>query len=212
MRKFKFYIILDYNVTEKTAVFIYGDYQHLDGDGNANITTVYSLRGGFKTFTTDKFTLRAGVGTMFSEVDTLNGTGTNSDTSFNFYAQGGWHTSEKIELVASARNFMKVASDVRNNAREITEFSVGTNYNISKSLRLNATGAYAVDEYVNQVAYNGDFRTRKMKMWMGRARLTYTPPVDYLAVYIEGQYSYVDDDLYEDYEQYRVSVGVKLWY
>ena len=203
---------LFYNVTDKTSVFIYGAYEYIDSDGNQNVTHVYSLRGGANLVATDKSTIRSGVGVMTSQVDTPDGTGTAMDTSFNFYLSAKWKVSEKTTVFASARNYMKPTSDAQNNAMQSNEFSLSTNYNITDAYKVNVTGAYALNRYVNQVNYGGESIDQETKLWLFRARLTYTPPMNYFSLYIEGRLNYVVDNVSTGYEQYLVTGGLKFWY
>ncbi len=203
---------LAYKVTDKTALFVYGDYELLDSDGNDDATIVYALRVGAKTLTTDKLTFRAGAGTIWYKVDNGPGADAESDAEFNFNAQAAWQATPKISIVASARNYLRIAADSADNAKDATEFSLGGNYRLSDSISLSLTGAYSMTEYINPIMIGGNLIDREQDIWMMRTRLTYTPPAQFISFYLDAQYNTVDDNSGDDYDQLRLGAGVRLRY
>ena len=201
---------LAYDATDKTAIFAFGNYEILDSDGNDDPIDVYELRLGAKTRTTAKLTFRAGAGVMWYDVD--DGGSSSNESAFNFNLMGAWQLTERLDLVASARNYLRVTVDAADNAKDANEFTLGGNYQYSDKISLSLTGGYAMNEYVNRVLSNGSLVTREQDIWMLRARCEYKPPIKLVSFYVDGEYNVVEDNVSDDYDQVRVGVGVKLRY
>lgn len=204
---------LAYRVTDKSAVFVEGGYTESDSDGNASKTEFRSLRAGAKTVATDKVTLRAGFGMSQAEADSGPDGGTSTTENFNFDVSGSWKATEKLSFALGARNGVSSTADAANNSKEVTEFSLSGNYNFTAAWLLNLTGGYTIDEYANPVPTEKGFDVnREQEIWLFRARLSYTPPADFMTIYADAQLNMVDDNAGDEYEQYRITIGVRFWY
>ncbi len=197
----------DYDITEKSALYLQVGLGLQDGDGNDGQGESYNALLGVKSRRSDKLRAQAALGVI----------GLNSDdadfSELGFAGSLAWRATEKIELDAEAEREIQPASIARNNYHIITTAKAGVGYYVLTQLKLSAILAYRNFDLENPYIFEGEPRHKEEDNWTGILRLDYQAPAEFLKVFLEGKYneqSATIDQL--DYEQTVVSLGVDLTY
>lgn len=221
----------DYRLTDKTSLLLTGQYGQQESDGLDNTPDYYAIRGGVLTRSTDKLTFKGGVGVgrydRFRESAAASENGLDTDVTeeaatetdsgdaidyVSFDLAGDWDLSQKTKLQAIARNAVQPAAQYTDNAKLVTVASLGISHRLLEKFKVSATGSYRNDEYEDPVEVDTDvFIDHEDTIWAGQLRLDYEPPNEHLNIYAEAKYENRDTTLpNEDYDQLRLTVGIKL--
>ncbi len=219
----------DYRVTDKTALLLTGQYGQQESDSLLNQPDYYVLRGGFLNRATDKLTFKGGVGVgrydrfradpdkrtdvgdaLSEEEVTSSGDDTIDYVSFD--VAGDWDLSQRTKFQVMARNAVQPAAQYDDNVKLVTVASAGLSHRMLEDFRLAGTVSYRLDEYEDPVEVENDVYVDQEDTILGyQLRLDYMPPEGYLNAYVEARYEDRTTTLpNEDYDQLRLTVGVKL--
>lgn len=204
-----------YQYTDRTAVFLEGDYQILEGDALLRAVPVYALRAGLRTKSRVKLDYRISVGAKTYEHATDSTGGTWKQTwDLDFDGLMNWRYSEKLSFFGKA--WTDVGTTVQYQAPEDTRRTyaaqLGTDYAFLR--RLNAVGAisYRLDSYDFTIHYDNGLTQSRTELWQVMGRLTLSPQVNtFWKVYVESSYEVGANDL-DNYDQWLVWLGLSAWY
>ena len=216
----------DYRVTDKTALLLTGQYGQQESDSLENKPDYYVLRGGFLNRATDKLTFKGGVGVgrydRFSKKpgvdgadDVEEGVRENAGEAIDYVSfdiAGDWDLSQRTKLQLIGRNAVQPAAQYTDNVKLVTVASLGLSHRMRDKFRLAGTLSYRNDEYEDPVEIDTDvFIDQEDTIWGAQVRLDYDPPNGHLNVYLEARYEDRDTTIpNEDYDQLRLTIGVKL--
>ena len=210
-------IELRQKVTDKTSALVNGQYSEQNSDGYANDSTYYILRGGFLYEATMKMAFKgsAGYGSYDFGNKSLQGEDLNKDF-FSFDLATTWRATDKILVEAIARNSMQPAAQYEANTKEISLASLGASYDITESWILSLAGSWRYDDYIGKVQdLDNQYRYKNRTIYSGRLRLDYKPRIKFFDVYTEMTYENSDaniQDDFENYDQWRITLGLALRY
>lgn len=222
----KYQAEFDYQLTEKTAALLTGQYGVQESDALSNEPDYYVLRGGFLTRTTDKLTFKGGAGfgryDRFNASDDVRGGNVSQESVqeggedridyFSFDLAGDYDLTQRTKLQFIGRNAVQPAAQYRDNPKLVTVASVGLSHRIRDRFRLAATVSYRNDDYEDPVEVSeGTYVDQEDTIWGGQLRLDYLPPKGHLNVYAEARYENRETTLPdEDYDQLRLSIGIRV--
>lgn len=197
----------DYDVTEKSALYLQVGLGIQDGDANDGQGESYNALVGVKSRRSDKLRAQAALGVIGLQSDDAD------FTELGFAGELAWRATEKIELDAAAEREIQPASIARNNYHTITTVKAGVGYYVMTQLKLSAIAFYRNFDLENPYFFEGEDRHKEEDNWTAILRLDYQAPAEFLKVFLEGKYneqSATIDQL--DYAQSVVSFGVNLTY
>lgn len=219
-------IELDYQLTDKTAALLTGQYGQQDSDALSNDPDYYVVRGGFLNRTTDKMTFKGGVGAGSYDrfrkseaalqdtdvADEIADEGDGSIDYLSFDVAGDWDLSQRTKLQILGRNAVQPAAQYTDNAKLVTVASVGLSHRFLEKFRLAGTVSYRNDDYEDPVEVDTDvFIDQEDTIWGGQVRLDYDPPNGHINVYAEAKYEDRETNIPDqDYNQLRLTLGLRL--
>jgi len=195
-----------HDMTDKTAgkVKIGANFQ--SSDANVKDGTCVSALFGVKSRQTEKLTGEAGIGVM-------NLSGEDEATRLAFDAGADWKATEKVNVFMNARNGFEPSVLDENNYNLTTRATLGAKWAFVESFSLMGSGAYARNDYLNDVVVSGESMTKQDDTLTGTVRLTYNAPSKYLKIYLEGKYEDKNSTLdSNDYDQTQVTIGALCSY
>jgi hypothetical protein len=205
-----------YRLTEKTMGILTAQFSAQNSDGFTNSPVYYVVRPGFLYRLTEKTSVKAGFGVEYYDFGDTSSEGEDLDkTIFSFDVAGSYAATEKLFLQVSGRNSIQPATQYRANTKQVTLLSAGTAYDMTQSWRLSLAASFRQDDYIGRVRVGDELRSKLREHVGGRARVEYRPRKRFYDIYLETTYEDVDDNLEDDYENYfqwRVSLGVSLRY
>jgi hypothetical protein len=204
-----------YRYTDKTYLFLEGDYQLLDGDALSKEVPVYALRVGLRTKPRVEIDYRVSVGVKTHE----HATDTTGDTwkqkwDFDFDGLLNWRYSEKLSFFGKA--WTDVGTAIQYQAPEDTRRTyaaqLGADYSFLRRLNAVTAVSYRLDSYDFTIHYGNDLNQDQTELWQVMGRLTLSPQVNtFWKVYVESSYEVGDNDL-DNYDQWLVWLGLSAWY
>lgn len=206
-------------ITDKTSALVNGQYGEQSSEGSTNNSTYYIARGGFQYEATKKAAFKGSAG-----VESYDSGNTNSSSSgqglsrnvFSFDMTATWQATEKIHMEAMARNDIEPSVQYRENARNITQASMGASYDITQSWVLSLAGSWRYDDYLGKVKdQNDQVQDKNATLYGGRLRLNYKTSAGFCDVYTETTYEKAKTNIEDEtgnYEQWRVAIGLNLHY
>jgi hypothetical protein len=204
-----------YRYSEKTYIFLEGNYELVDGEALTRKVPVYAVRLGFNTKPRVKLEYKVGVGVKTYEYAT-DETGDSLDRKWDIDFDGllNWRYSEKLSLFGKAWTDVGTAVQFQapENTRRTYAGQVGADYAFMK--RFNATSAlsYRLDSYDYPIDYGQNLTQEKSELWQIMGRVTMAPRSSaFWKVFVESSYELGDNDL-DTYNQWLVWVGASLWY
>ena len=217
----------DYRLTEKTSALLTGQYGQQDSDALDNEPDYYVIRGGVLTRTTDKLTFKGGVGAgsydrfrksdeaIAVDGDTADEIQTESEDTVDYVSfdvAGDWDLSQRTKLQVIGRNAVQPAAQYNDNVKIVSVASVGLSRRILEDFRLAGTISYRNDDYQDLVEIDtNEYIDQEDTIWGGHLRLGYEPQDGYLNVYVAASYEDRTTNIpNEDYDQLRLSIGLKL--
>jgi hypothetical protein len=204
-----------YRYSDKTYVFVEGEYELVDGDALSDDVPVYALRVGLRTKPRVKVDYHVAVGVKTYEHYTdTTGEDQERKWDWDFDALMNWRRSEKLSLFGKA--WTDVSSAIQENSPENTRRTytaqVGADYSFLR--RLNAVGAlsYRLDAYDFTIDFGNDLQQDKTELWQVMGRLTLSPQVNtFWKVFLESSYEIGDNEL-DNYDQWLIWLGLSAWY
>lgn len=205
-----------YRLSDRTSALLTGQYSLQDSDGFSDKSEFIILRGGLLYQVTAKTAVKAGAGVQEYDFGGESEAAQDLDsTIFNFDLAGTWEVTEKVDFEISGRNSIQPATQYDSNTKEVLLASAGFAYEVTETVSLSLAGSFRRDDYVGKVLVNEELRAKRRDLWGGRLRLGYEPRANFFDMYLEGSYEDVADNLeddYNDYEQWRLSLGLALRY
>ena len=205
-----------YRLTDKTMVLVNGEVSFQDSDGFENTPELYVVRGGLLTRTTDKTTLRAEGGLERYDFGARSAEGDDLDkTIFSYMLAGTWQATEKLYFEITGRNAIQPATQYKANTKEIALAALGGAYQWTPTIKMSLAGSFRRDDYIGRIRIGDELKTKRRQHLGGRLRLEYKPRAKFYDIFAETTYEDVDDNLEDDYENYfqwRVSLGLSLRY
>ncbi len=219
----KFQAEFDYQVTDKTAALLTGQYGIQDSDALANEPDYFVIRGGFLNRTTDKLSFKGGAGVgrydrfeaseaALEDSPDIDQSGDDTIDYFSFDVAGDYDLSQRTKLQFIGRNAIQPAAQYADNPKLVTVASVGISHRMLERFRLAATVSYRNDEYEDPVEVDTDeFVYQDDTIWGGQLRFDYLPPKGHLNLYAEARYENRETTIPgEDYDQLRLTLGVRV--
>lgn len=204
-----------YWYSEKTSIFLHGEYEVVDGDALTQDVPVYALRIGLRTRPRARLDYKISLGFKTYEHAT-DETGENREQKWDpdFDGQLNWRCTEKLSVFGKAWTDVGTAIQYQapEDIRRTYAGQVGADY--SFLTRLNAIGAvsYRLDAYDFGIDYGDGLTQEATELWQLMGRLTLTPRVNtFWKVFVESSYEVGDNDL-DNYDQWLVWLGASAWY
>lgn len=195
-----------HDMTEKTSGKVSVGANFQSSDANVEDGTYVSALIGIKSRQTEKLTGEAGIGIM-----SLSGEA--DATRFAFNAGADWKAVEKVNVFVNAKNGFEPSVLDENNYNLTTRATLGAEWAFVDSFSLMGSGAYARNDYLNDVVVNNEAVTKQDDTLTGTVRLTYKAPCKHFRVYLEGRYEDKNSTLdSNDYTQTQVTVGALCSY
>lgn len=204
-----------YRYSEKTYIFLEGEYELVDGDALTRNVPVYALRLGFNTKPRVKLDYKIGVGVKTYEHAT-DETGDTRERKWDIDFDGllNWRYSEKLSLFGKAWTDVGTAIQYQapENTRRTYAGQVGADYAFMKRFNAMSALSYRLDSYDYRIDYGQNLSQQKSELWQIMGRVTMAPRTSaFWKVYVESSYELGDNDL-DTYNQWQVWVGASLWY
>jgi hypothetical protein len=214
-----------YRVTDKSAALITGQYGIEKNKSFAKDASYLVLRGGVKTKSTDKMTLKAGLGVEEYNRDTTIVDQNNPDEKLYGGARNAnqqiisadltatWIATDKITVEVSGRTGIQSAQQYINTLNHVTVGSANAVYQLSDSTTLALTGAYRQDKYMDPVIENNTQYDRVDNRVAWLLRGDYRPLSQFMTVFGEIGYENAKSTVPDfNYNQLRLSIGVSAHY
>ncbi len=199
---------VDYGITQKTSLLLNGSYHQYtsDGDveGESNDSDGYSIAGGFGSRFTERLKYRILVGAdMYSCAD---------ETSISPSLNGSlsWMLSERWAATLATATYYQPSETGMGQAKNIWSLSAGLSYKPTERIDMNADLVYRREnsETMDDETAAKDYETDQYAV---RYRVAYWF-IRYASVYVAAEYTYQTEEISEDWERYRLSIGCMLRY
>lgn len=220
-----------YGITEKTFIIANVEYVFEQNESCVDDATALIIRGGMKTRSTDKMSLRAAVGMERyhrpltineATVLRLQGAGVGNeeanlgkvDQALSFEASGKWMITEKITIEFAGHTAIQSVPQYPNTLDLVSAGSVSAVYATRENtISLALTGSYRRDDYLNPVWEQQQEWDRLDERLAGLIRLDYLPPRQFLSLYLEGGYGQATSTIpIYQCDQSRITAGFSLRY
>ena len=200
-----------YKVTDKSAVFVLGEYSVQDTDAlpSEPVSTIW--RVGWKTKFTEKTAFKGSVGMEYYDAK-IDIPDVDSQLDMPSYDLGWiWLPTDKLSFNVSGANTIEPSSYELLNVRKVWMFGGSTAYQFTKSFMSWAGISYRKDDYQREDANYGI--VRKISAYGGKLGVRYAPPAKWYSLYVTASYEDTDSTIdVEDFDQFRLTGGVKLIY
>jgi hypothetical protein len=219
---------LSYQVTDKSAILLTGQYGDESNDSYVKDATYMVVRGGFRTKSTDKMTLKAGVGFEKYKRDTsranwkslgvvendeYTGPRKEEEQDLSLDMTATWIATDKITVEAMGRTALQSAPQYVNTVDQVGVASANAVYQLSDSTTVALTGSYRRDNYLDPVIENSVQYDRIDNRIAGLLRADYRAPAQFLTIFGEIGYEKATSTVPEfNYNQLRLSIGVSVHY
>jgi hypothetical protein len=219
---------LSYQVTDKSAILLTGQYGDENNGSYVNDATYMVVRGGFRTKSTDKMTLKAGVGIEKYTRDTSRANWKDLGVAENAVYTGPrkeetqdlsvdmtatWIATDKITVEATGRTALQSAAQYVNTVDQVGVASANAVYQLSDSTTVALTGSYRRDNYLDPVFENSILYDRLDERLAGLLRVDYRAPAQFLTIFGEISYEKATSTVPDfNYNQLRLSIGVSVHY
>lgn len=199
---------VDYGITQKTALLLNGSYQRYSSDadveGESNDSDGYSIAGGVGSRFTERLKYRILVGAnVYSYADE-----TSISPSVN--ASVSWQMSQRWAATLATATYFQPSETAQAQAKNIWTLSAGVSYKPTERIDMTADFVYrrenneTMDNESNQQDYETD-------QYAVRYRVAYWF-IRYASVYASAEYTFQTEDIYQDWERYRLSIGCLFRY
>jgi len=131
-----------YLVTDKSAMFLSGQYGLHDSDAFDGTSDAKTVHVGWRTRFTAKTSFNAGVG-----VEQFSPAGLPDREFFSFSLGWGWRPTRKWNVSVNGGNSGEPSSYERNNWRRMTTVSAGAGYTLTQKMSCSVGLAYQHDKY-----------------------------------------------------------------
>jgi hypothetical protein len=199
---------IDYGVTQKTALLLNGSYQQFSSDGNvsgeSNDSDGYSIAGGVGSRFTERLKYRILVGAnVYSYAD-------DTSISPSVNASLSWKMSERWAATLATATYYQPSETEIAQAKSIWSLSAGLSYKPTERIDMTADFVYRREnnETMDDETATKDYETDQYAL---RYRVAYWF-IRYASVYAAAEYTFQTDDLTDDWERYRLSIGCLFRY
>lgn len=199
---------VDYAITPKTGLLLDGSYQYYLSDGNlageSETSTGYSLMAGLGSRLTErvKYRFLFGANIYSFADDTTISPAVNASVS--------WQMSQRWALNLSTATYFQPSETSRGQAKNIWTLSAGVSYKPTQRIDMTADFVYRREEnetMSDQVATK-DYVTDQYAV---RYRAAYWF-IRYASVYAAAEYTLQTDEMIDDWDRFRLSLGCMLRY
>lgn len=199
---------VDYGITQKTALLLNGSYQRYSSDadveGESNDSDGYSIAGGVGSRFTERLKYRILVGAnVYSYAD-------DTSISPSVNASLSWQMSQRWAATLATATYYQPSETAQAQAKNIWSLSAGVSYKPTERIDMTADFVYrrenneTMDDESNQQDYETD-------QYAVRYRVAYWF-IRYASVYASAEYTFQSEDIYQDWERYRLSIGCLFRY
>lgn len=203
-------------LSEKSNVLLSGSYQEYASDGAIGIdnnSTGYTLQAGLGSRATERIKYRALIGASMFEyaggADQMNG--------WTYSVDANWVISRKVAASIAGSSFFQPSEQDANQAMQVYALSAGLNYNPMRRLSTRADLAFRREEGQLDVGNAGAVTDN---LYSARLRADYGPlhldaggiKVD-ANLYCGLEYTErMSDESFNEYDRYRISLGMTFRY
>jgi hypothetical protein len=199
----------DYAITPKTGFILNGSYQRYmsEGDvqGASGESDGYTLMGGFGSRFTERLKYRILIG--------ANVYSTEDETSISpaLNANINWMMSSRWALTMATATYYQPSETVQGQSKNIWSLSAGVSYKPTERIDMSLDAVYRRENcqsMYNQGVTAQDYVTDQ---YVARYRVAYWF-VKYASVYVAAEYTLQTDEIIDDWERYRLSIGCLFRY
>ena len=202
---------IGWKVTDKSQLFVQGQYGVQDAGSLANLAEYYRARLGWKTRVTGKSSFSGSAGIQLHD-DGSNESETGSDPcqqNFSFQLAGTWRPTPKLQVVLGGHNEIQPSVVDVGNTRRITTASLGVGQSLGRGFGLSYAATYRTEEY--RYTTDGLPRAREVDSVAGRIGATYAPLGRSYSFFVDASVEQDDSNIDgEDFVQTRVTAGIRL--
>jgi hypothetical protein len=199
---------IDYGITQKTALLLNGSYQQYSSDGNvsgeSNDSDGYSIAGGVGSRFTERLKYRILVGAnVYSYAD-------DTSISPSVNASLSWKMSERWAATMATATYYQPSETAQAQAKNIWSLSAGVSYKPTERIDMTADLVYRREnnETMDDQTATRDYETDQYAV---RYRAAYWF-IRYASVYASAEYTFQSEDITDDWERYRLSIGCLFRY
>ena len=198
----------DYAITPKTGLILNGSFQRYISDspdmGSKTDSDGYTIMGGFGSRFTERLKYRILVGaSTYSTEDDFS-------ISPSLNANINWMMSQRWALTVATATYYQPSETVQGQSKNIWSLSAGVSYKPTERLDMSVDLVYRrenCETMYNEVSTK-DYVTDQ---YVGRYRVAYWF-VKYASVYAAAEYTLQTDEIIDDWERYRLSIGCLFRY
>jgi len=199
---------IDYAITPLTGLLLDGSYQYYKTDGavagDDDTSNGFSLMAGFGSRLTEriKYRVLGGVNVYSYADDTAMSPALNATVS--------WMMSQRWALTLASGTYYQPSETARGQAKNIWSLSAGVSYKPTERIDMTADVVYRREENetMSDAVTSRDYETDQYAI---RYRASYWF-VRYASVYAAAEYTFQSDDIQDDWERIRLSLGCMLRY
>jgi hypothetical protein len=199
---------IDYGITQKTALLLNGSYQQYSSDGNvsgeSNDSDGYSIAGGVGSRFTERLKYRILVGAnVYSYAD-------DTSISPSVNASISWKMSPRWAATLATATYYQPSETAQAQAKNIWSLSAGLSYKPTERIDMTADFVYRREnnETMDDETAMKDYETDQYAV---RYRVAYWF-IRYASVYAAAEYTFQTDEVTDDWERYRLSIGCLFRY
>ena len=201
---------VSYLVTDKSSVFLHGNYGTEKSDGYLDEAQKETVRVGWKTRVTHKVNFRGSVGYESYDSGPLVGKSEESENeSSSFALAGEWRPVDKLSLILSGAQHIEAAT-TEANTRQIALVRAGASYRMFDDVSWSAGVSYRTDDY--DLPTEGHGEAREVDTVGVNLGLNYRP-FDHVLAFATLSYEDASSNIEgEDFDQTRAGLGVRVGY
>jgi len=198
----------DYAITPLTGLLLNGSYQYYMTDGEAEDekdgATGYSLMAGFGSRLTERIRYRVlgGINVYSTDSDTTMSPALNTSVS--------WTMSQRWALTFATANYYQPSETSKGQAKNIWSLSAGVNYKPTERVGMTADFVYRREdsETTSDSVTTKDYSTDQYAV---RYRASYWF-IRYASVYAAAEYTFQSEEIQDDWDRIRLSMGCMFRY
>jgi outer membrane scaffolding protein for murein synthesis (MipA/OmpV family) len=199
---------IDYAITPLTGLLLDGSYQYYQTDANlpgeTDTSNGFSIMAGFGSRLTErvKYRILAGANVYSFADDTTISPAVNASLS--------WMLSDRWALTVASATYFQPSETARGQAKNIWSLSGGVSYKPTARIDMTTDLVYRREENntMSDLVTSKDYVTDQYAI---RYRVSYWF-VRYASVYGAAEYTFQSDEIQDDWERIRISLGCMLRY
>ncbi len=199
-------------VSTKSSAILVGDYIRMDNDSLPHPANYYAGRVGWQWQGTDKSSFEGSIGAYdFSGTDQNNG-GAGSQGGVSYNVAWSWRATSKLLVTIGGRNEMQLSVDTPQNSYMTRLVSGSARYSITERTVFALMLGYRNDNYDStETAIDGELVKRKLESLHYGLRADHQL-LKWLKIYGEAWREDTEDNARGDYDEMRVTLGLKAEY